>query len=420
MKTRILLVLFFLVQLGFSQERTCGMEEKMAEMMFNPLLKQKYEQRQIKFEQELLKLQSNRQSNVALNTPLRRIPVAVHYPEAGAADANLRSCLRALAQNQIDILNADYNATNVDLSIWDNTTSANFPTVNVGSLNVNFELATQNHPANSGLTNGQVAVTFGYDFGDRDLGSGQTDWDSKWIGYLNIIVKNLDNDRLGYAYLGSSPSDGAAVFITSSAFGSGVGCSGYAPGNIYNKGRTLTHELGHYFNLEHIWGRRNCGDDFVADTPQHNTSNGGCPPSTHRSTCAGTPLELTMNYMDYTNDACMYMFTAGQAQRQQSHLNTIASFFKQNTLLSNGDFDKNSFVLYPNPNKGSFNIQFSEIINDYSVQIFDNSGRVVFENKYSGNNSLTQEMNLYATAAGVYFVTIKSDDFITTKKVLVQ
>jgi hypothetical protein len=420
MKTRILLVLFFLVQLGFSQERTCGMEEKMAEMMFNPLLKQKYEQRQIKFEQELLKLQSNRQSNVALNTPLRRIPVAVHYPEAGAADANLRSCLRALAQNQIDILNADYNATNVDLSIWNNTTSANFPTVNVGSLNVNFELATQNHPANSGLTNGQVAVTFGYDFGDRDLGSGQTDWDSKWIGYLNIIVKNLDNDRLGYAYLGSSPSDGAAVFITSSAFGSGVGCTDYAPVNPYNKGRTLTHELGHYFNLEHIWGRRNCGTDFVADTPQHDTANGGCPPSTHRSSCSGSPLELTMNYMDYTNDACMYMFTAGQAQRQQSHLNTIASFFKQNTLLSNGDFDKNSFVLYPNPNKGSFNIQFSEIINDYSVQIFDNSGRVVFENKYSGNNSLTQEMNLNATAAGVYFVTIKSDDFITTKKVLVQ
>ncbi|WP_290819491.1 T9SS type A sorting domain-containing protein [Flavobacterium sp.] len=104
----------------------------------------------------------------------------------------------------------------------------------------------------------------------------------------------------------------------------------------------------------------------------------------------------------------------------QAHLNVIASSFNQDTLLSNGDFDKNSFVVYPNPNKGYFNIQFSEMVNEYTVHIIDQSGRTVFENKYSGNNSLNQEMNLNATAAGVYFITIKSDDFITTKKVLVQ
>lgn len=414
MKRRILFVLFFVVHLGFSQERTCGMEEKMAEMMFNPLLKQKYEQRQIKFEQELLKLQSNRQSNVALNTPLR-IPVAVHYPNAGSANASLRTCLIALAQNQIDILNADYNATNVDLSNWTGGASTRFPGVNYGSLNIRMELATRNHPAVSGLSNGEVAVTFGYNFG------GGTDWDPQWAGYLNIVVRNNLGGTLGYAYLASDPADGATIVMNNTAFGAtGYGCTGYMPGAPYNLGRTLTHELGHYFNLRHIWGNGTCGDDLVADTPQHNTSNGGCPASTHRSTCAGTPLELTMNYMDYTNDVCMYMFTEGQALRQQAHINVIASAFNQNTLLSNGDFDKNNFVLYPNPNKGSFNIQFSEIIDDYSVKIIDNSGRVVFENKYSGNNSLTQEMNLNATAAGVYFVTIKSDDFITTKKVLVQ
>ena len=80
----------------------------------------------------------------------------------------------------------------------------------------------------------------------------------------------------------------------------------------YNKGRTTTHEVGHWANLRHIWGDATCGNDFVGDTPQHNTSNGGCPAADHRSTCTGTPLEMWMNYMDYTYDACMYMFSNGQ------------------------------------------------------------------------------------------------------------
>ena len=258
MKLKLLLVAIIVVQFGFGQERTCGLENKMNELMFNPVMKQKYDEIKHQFELELSRLQSSNQLNRDIQTTVR-IPVAVHYPNAGAANATLRNCLRALAQNQIDILNADYNALNTDLSIWNNTTSANFPGVSFGSLNVNFELATQNHPPISGLTNGQVAVTFGYNFGDTDLlNIGQTDWDSNWAGYLNIIVKNLGNDILGYTFLGSSPSTGAAVFITSSAFGSGVGCTGYVPGSPFNKGRTLTHELGHYFNLAHIWGDAFC------------------------------------------------------------------------------------------------------------------------------------------------------------------
>jgi len=192
MKLKLLLVAIIVVQLGFGQERTCGLENKMNELMFNPVMKQKYDEIQHQFELELNRLQSSDQLNRNVQTAVR-IPVAVHYPEAGAANATLRNCLRALAQNQIDILNADYNALNTDLSIWNNTTGANFPGVNVGSLNINLELATQNHPSVSGLTNGQVAVTFGYDYGNG------SDWDTNWAGYLNIIVKNLEDDVLGYA-----------------------------------------------------------------------------------------------------------------------------------------------------------------------------------------------------------------------------
>jgi hypothetical protein len=415
MKEKLLLFTFLLFQLGFSQIRTCGLENKMNELMFNPIMKQKYEERQQKFNIELNRLQSNNVANRSSSTLNNvRIPVAIHYPEAGAANATLRNCLKALAQNQIDILNADYNALNSDLSIWNSTTGANYPGVNVGSLAINLELATQNHPAISGITNGEVAVTFGYDYGNG------SDWDANWAGYLNLVVKDLGGGLLGYAYLASSPSDGAAIFINKSAFGSGVGCTGYIPGAPYNKGRTLTHELGHYFNLEHIWGDANCGNDFVADTPQHNTANGGCPLLTHTSTCTGNPLELTMNYMDYTYDACMYMFTAGQALRQQAHFNTIVSDFNQNTL-SNSDFDKkNSFSIYPNPNKGDFTLLFSEYLPNFSVDVIDQSGRLVYQKKYDNQFDLEQRISLDNLASGIYFVKVTSNNGALVKKIIIE
>ena len=398
------------------------MEEKMEALLFNPLMKQKFDAQQLKSEQELVRLQSSRLANGnSTNSNPVRIPVAVHFPNAGAANATLRNCLRALAQNQIDILNEDYNAQNADLSNWTDNTSFNYPGVNYGSLNVQMELATQNHPAVSGLANGEVAVTFGYDYGDTDLGSGELDWDTNWAGYLNIVVRNDLGSTLGYAYLASDPADGAAIFMNNAAFGSvGNGCAGYMPGAPYNLGRTLTHELGHYFNLRHIWGSGFCGNDFVADTPQHNTSNGGCPPSNHLSTCPGTPLELTMNYMDYTNDACMYMFTAGQALRQQAHFNTIVNNFNE-TTLSNNDFDKkNSFTLYPNPNKGDFTILFADYLSSFSVNVVDQSGRIVFDKKYDTQLDLEQNISLENIASGIYFVKVSSDQGTMVKKIVVE
>ena len=83
----------------------------------------------------------------------------------------------------------------------------------------------------------------------------------------------------------------------------------------YDKGRTATHEVGHYLNLRHIWGDATCGDDLVGDTPKHNAANYGCPTYPHKSTCTGTPNEMTVNYMDYTDDGCMVMFSNGQKSR---------------------------------------------------------------------------------------------------------
>ena len=86
----------------------------------------------------------------------------------------------------------------------------------------------------------------------------------------------------------------------------------------FNLGRTATHEVGHWMNLRHIWGDATCGNDQVADTPVHDSANYGVPAVGHRSTCSGTPLEMYMNYMDYTDDRGMYMFSNGQKSRMSA------------------------------------------------------------------------------------------------------
>lgn len=140
--------------------------------------------------------------------------------------------------------------------------------------------------------------------------------------YLNIWVANLSGGLLGYAQFpgGAAATDG--VVVLTSSVGS-IATPG--TGSPFNLGRTATHEVGHWLNLRHIWGDATCGNDQVSDTPVHNTSNGGCPTYPHYSTCTGAPVEMTMNYMDYTNDNCMNLFTLGQKTRMQALFGTGGS-----------------------------------------------------------------------------------------------
>jgi hypothetical protein len=135
--------------------------------------------------------------------------------------------------------------------------------------------------------------------------------------YLNIWVVNkmvsYGSTILGYAQFPGGPAATDGIVLGHNFTGRTGKVS--AP---YHRGRTATHEVGHWINLRHIWGDATCGTDYVGDTPQHNTSNGGCPSDTHRSTCTGTPLEMWMNYMDYTYDECMYMFTDLQRDRMRT------------------------------------------------------------------------------------------------------
>ncbi|HPH84878.1 MAG TPA: zinc metalloprotease [Ferruginibacter sp.] len=225
------------------------------------------------------------------------IPVVVNVLYRTAAE-NISD---AQIASQITVLNKDFQALNTDY----NSTPSIFQSVRSGNTNVRFVLdqtIRKSTTKSSWTTNDAMKKT-------SKGGLNPTSPTTK----LNLWCCNLGGGILGYAQFpgGSSSTDG--VVIDNNAFGSTGTVS--AP---YNKGRTATHEVGHWLNLRHIWGDATCGNDQVGDTPLHNTANYGCPTYPHRSTCSGTPVEMTMNYMDYTDDACMYMFTAGQKTRMQA------------------------------------------------------------------------------------------------------
>lgn len=426
-----LLVILFITQVTFSQ-RTCGTDSYMQVINQNPNAKLYYTDLQKKFDIELQKLENKNSVNKNAMQPNAtiRIPVAVHYPTAGSASAALKTCLRNLAQTQINILNADYNATNSDISLWSSASSF-YPGTNYGSLNVEFVLATQNHPAGTGLANGDLAVTFGTDFltaGTPNCTDG-CNLDDTWAGYCNLVVTNISGGILGFSPLGGSPSQGMTVVIDNNAFGatmttSPATCTGFAPSAPYNKGRTLTHELGHFFNLSHTFQAcdgANCATsgDKVCDTPPANTAYYDCvDPGSVPTTCGSIP-QLTMNYMDYVQDACMYMFTVGQANRMQAWYNAIASQLHTN-VLSNNEVLAHNFFISPNPSKGLFTVSLEKELDNYSIQILDATGKLIVDNEYLNDSSLSKNIVIPNAQSGLYFITIKASDMVVTKKLVVE
>jgi len=316
----------------FSQERSCGMVEHMNQQMQDPDFAREYEKNQEKFRDALEKnLRTNGSVSNRLNPII--IPVAVHFPSGQESD---RVCLEALAQNQIDILNADYSATNSDANLW-NSASSNYPGVVHGAANIEFCIATLNHPTDfvgnpiePDLVEGGPAVTIGYNFGNGG------DSDSTWSGYMNFLVKNAGGGILGYSPLGGSIGAGQSVVISPGAFGSGSGCTGYSPGSPYNLGRTVTHELGHFYNLNHTFSGSCNTDDGIADTPNISQPNYGCSTPGSISGCVNGESALTMSYMDYGNDNCLYMFSEGQTNVVDSYISgVLQSQFKPNTVACN-------------------------------------------------------------------------------------
>jgi large repetitive protein len=269
-----------------------------------------------------------------------QIPVVFHIIHSGEAVGTGSNISQAAVQSQIDVLNEDFRRI-FGTNGWNTHPSG-------ADTQIEFCLA-QRRPNGTAFTAGQPGVnrilystitatappyatgfvdgtikTWTYNGGVATANRG---WDPN--KYMNIWICQLSGGILGYAQFPESPIGGmgcgatavatdGVVFTTTSIGKSAV--TGF--GGVYNEGRTATHEIGHWLGLRHIWGDGGCTiDDYCNDTPEAAAPNYGCPVGTN--SCTGAPdagVDMIENYMDYTNDLCMNIFTNDQKQRMRAVL----------------------------------------------------------------------------------------------------
>lgn len=306
----LLILLLFSKALVQAQER-CGTVPYMQKLFEKKNIKQDKEQfeqwLQTKISQRKQRLQTQRQQAGPY-----KIPVVVHVVHNGEPVGTGINISDAQILSQIDVLNKDFQRTNTDA----NLTPGDFLPVAAG-FDIEFVLAKQD--PNGNPTDGIIRVDGGkasWAPFDEQLNA-TSYWPSE--DYFNIWVTNLGSDFLGYAQFPISNLPGLEEFQNEVAETDGV-VSDYTVFGVgssdpdYNLGRTTTHEVGHFFGLRHIWGDdSNCsGTDYVNDTPNQIDETYGCP-AHPQFECSNN--KMFQNYMDYTDDLCMNLFTQDQVDR---------------------------------------------------------------------------------------------------------
>ena len=304
-RLHLFLLALLLPTLALAQEKKCGTVPYQAQP----------QQRQFEqwMDREILQKRQSLLFSKTSEDEIYRIPVVVHVVHRGEPEGVGSNIPLEQIENQIRILNEDFRRQNPDTIF----TPAEFLPV-AADAGIEFVLAKQD--PNGAATNGVVRVRGSqnvYDIADGNILSNDSYWDSE--RYLNIWVAPLGSSYFGFAQFPVSDLPGLenssrnaetdGVVIDYRYFGSG--------GNALERslGRTATHEIGHFLGLRHIWGDGDCSaDDFVDDTPRQESET---PPSTceERFTCGN--LNMIQNYMDYTDDVCMNIFTEDQKLRMR-------------------------------------------------------------------------------------------------------
>ncbi len=439
-----------------AQERICGNELLVQETMQDPDAKARLEAyfEQYDAENKAMADQSARAASKGTGTEYGKavIPVVFHIVATQAQIDQLGGTAGVVERvnSQLVAVNADFNGNNLDIT---NVPPA-FKSL-VGKANIEFVLAKRDplgkakwgivyeikDPGFAGFAAHDYSVK-------RKVQGGSDPWDN--TKYLNIWVTLIkasgsgQGQVLGYAFNNvyaqqqyGDPALGGVV-LHYLALGKRTNIMQAFYSQNADQGRTLTHELGHYFNLWHIWGKstpsgqKSCtDDDGIQDTPEQEESNTQCP-SGFQANCANAPNpggEMYMNYMDYSGDECIIMFTQGQVDRMRTETAPGGQVYSltQHPELTLWPTDvsaveyNNKVEIGPNPSSGRFNVYFYDKYDHLDRIIVSNSfGQVVKQLEVTDQEQLNYNFDISNVAAGMYIVQLHFENGIIARKVVVQ
>ncbi len=404
MKAGLIITLFTLVFANHltAQQRCSTAGYQQEELSRNPSLRDRINAIEVFTKQQTESSTTNRTEATVIKIPVV-VHILYHTQTEKISDAQVAS--------QIDALNKYFRRRNADTT----NTPAYFRTL-AADCEIEFQLAISDprRRSTSGIVRKYTPITKWKADDQMKFSStmGDDAWDPK--SYLNIWVCNLDKFA-GYATMPGGEENKDGLVISYTAFGTGSITSGF------DMGKTAVHEVGHWLNLKHLWGDENCGDDGVGDTPKQASYTIGCP-GTVRITCGNGPHgDMYMNYMDFTNDNCINMFTQGQKTRMRALFNTGGP--RSSILISKGlnppliaesalpteDPKWLHPQLYPNPASTELNLDLA-----YDIRWI---GQIIFVTNLQGQTimnvtitSKNQKIDISRLHAGMYFLAAKKPD----------
>lgn len=413
------------------------------------------------FKQDLRNLHEQIQQKTAVmmqsttaqkTTAVKEIPIVFHI----VLDQNQLNQLGGTSgiaervQSQIEVLNKDFNAANADSSLI----PAAFKPL-YGNMGIKFSLA---HKApNGNYSPGYEIITTtksGFDIQNGTTGTGYYCSDAKFTSsggadawdtkkYINVWILNITPLGIGGigtpppypAYGGTSifPWNEQGIVISYMAFGKRTSSSQFFPLNAAIAGRTLVHEMGHFFNLLHPFGmstmnNKTCtDDDGVSDTPlESGPTQSICPSFPLLDTCSKTfPGVMYMNHMDYSADTCRTMFTKEQAARANLELagggyreqlgNDPGLIYWWSSSVENVAAN-NAVSVYPNPATNACTINCNDAVAK-RIDIFNNLGQVVYSITPAANETILHA-DLSNLAKGMYIIKCSFANTTATTKLL--
>jgi len=428
---KLLFILIILLPSTLLAQDKCGVA------LDNKKMQEKYSdwnQRKSLFESQIQVIQNQRKNSLArIEDKIYTIPVVVHIVHnntnnviGGANNINISD---AQIMSQIQILNEDYRkklGTN------------GYNTNPVGTdMEINFKLADRdpNGNATTGITRTYFRQS-GFNFVEEKTKIATIiQWDN--TKYLNIWVTRGNNGIIGYASfpydsklegLGANSQNISeqelfdGVIIDYRNFGNCCGTLSQS----YNLGRTTTHEVGHWLGLLHPNGDEYCGTDYCNDTPQIESLNLNTTCDKLTSNCTSTSIaNMIENYMDYSPDRCMNVFTVEQKNRTRAALSLST---KRKLLLDNAepltDSERLQVTVTPNPINPAVNgsiklkVTFKDE-KDLLIQLHDLRGILVDEKVLTQQRSGYYYFDSESLATGYYIVNVNASGEIASKKVLI-